>query len=93
MLAFPQRLTLMGYKIDYAAGEKAGCSSQIDIADRLFYVKLFSVAPSKFFSADQQGVVEKEISKNEFELWLNVLADSEVEVAQIQKKLDVGKKY
>ena len=93
MPAFPQRLRLMGYKIDYATGEKAGCSSQIYIADRIFYVKLFSVTPSRFFSADQQGVVEKEISKNEFELWLNVLADSEAEVAEIQKKLAVGKKY
>ena len=83
----------MGYKIDYAAAEKAGCSSQIDIADRIFYVKLFSDSPSKFFSADQRGVVEKEISKNEFELWLNVLADSEADIAEIQKKLAIGKKY
>ena len=83
----------MGYKIDYAAAEKAGCSSQIDIADRIFYVKLFSGAPSKFFSADQHGVVEKEISKNEFELWLNFLADNESDVDEIQKKLALGKKY
>ena len=83
----------MGYKIDYSIGERAGCSSQIDIADRIFYVKLFTAAPSRFFSADQQGVIEKEISKSEFELWLNVLADSEVDIAEIQKKLAIGKKY
>ena len=83
----------MGYDVDYKAGERVGCSSKIVIADRIFYVKLFSDSPSKFFSADQQGMVEKEISKNEFELWLNVLADSEADVAEIQKKLAVGKKY
>jgi hypothetical protein len=83
----------LGYKINYSTGERAGCSSQIDIADRIFYVKLFTAAASRYFSADQQGVIEKEISKSEFELWLNVLSDSEVDVAEIQKKLAIGKKY
>jgi hypothetical protein len=83
----------MSYQIDYLAGEHAGCSSQINIADRVFYVKLFSSNPSQFFSADQKGVIEKEISKNEFELWINVLADNEAQVAEILKKLATGKKY
>ncbi len=83
----------MGYKIDYSAGERAGCSSQIDIADRIFYVKLFVAASSRFFSADQQGNVEKEISKAEFELWMGVLADSESDLAEIKDKLAFGKKY
>jgi hypothetical protein len=83
----------MGYEIDYVAGERAGCSSQIVIADRIFYVKLFSATPSKFFSGDQQGVIQKEISETEFNLWINVLADSEADVTEIHKKLTIGKKY
>lgn len=83
----------MGYKIDYAAGEREGCSSQIEIADRIFYVKLHSSQPSKYFSGDQKGIIQKEISKAEFELWLNVLADSKTDVSEIEKKLSVGKKY
>ena len=83
----------MGNDVDYAAGERAGCSSKITIADRIFYVKLFSAAPSRFFSGDQKGVIQKEISKAEFELWINILADSEAEAVEIGKKLSVGKKY
>jgi hypothetical protein len=83
----------MGYEIDYSAGEKAGCSSQIIIADRIFYVKLFASAPPRYFSGDQQGIIQKEISKEEFELWINILADSEADTAEIEKKLSQGKKY
>ena len=83
----------MGYEVDYRMGEKVGCSSRIIIADRIFYVKLFAANASRFFSGDQQGVIQKEISKAEFDLWINILADSETQVAEIQKKLTVGKKY
>ena len=83
----------MGYEIDYDAGEKAGCSSKITIADRIFYVKLFSSQPSRFFSGDQKGVIQKEISKAEFALWVNILADNEADVVKIQEKLSLGKKY
>ncbi len=83
----------MGYEIDYLTGEKAGCSSQITIADRIFYVKLFTSAPSRFFSGDQQGVIQKEISQAEFELWINILSDSETDKVEIEKKLAQGKKY
>jgi hypothetical protein len=83
----------MGYEIDYAMGEQVGCSSKIVIADRIFYVKLFSSEPSRFFSGDQQGVIQKQISKAEFELWINILADNDADVGVIQKKLGVGKKY
>ena len=83
----------MVYEIDYAGGERVGCSSKIVIADRIFYVKLFSSEPSRFFSGDQQGVIQKEISKAEFELWLNILADNEADVNIIQKQLSLGKKY
>ncbi len=83
----------MGFEVDYATGERAGCSSQIVIADRIFYVKLFCAGQSRFFSGDQQGVIQKEISQAEFDLWINILADSEVDVAEIHKKLAVGKKY
>jgi hypothetical protein len=83
----------MNYEIDYVEGELVGCSSKIIIADRIFYVKLFSSGASKFFSGDQQGVIQKEISKSEFELWINILADNEADVEEIQKKLGSGKKY
>jgi hypothetical protein len=83
----------MGYEIDYAAGERAGCSSELVIADRIFYVKVFSSEPSRFYSGDQKGVIQKEISKAEFELWVNILADNEAEAQEVQKKLCLGKKY
>jgi len=83
----------MGFEIDYKAAEKSGCSSKLVIADRIFYVKLFSSEPSRFFSGDQKGVIQKEISKAEFDLWLNILADNEIDVLDIQKKLCLGKKY
>jgi hypothetical protein len=54
---------------------------------------LFSASPSKFFSGDQQGAIQKEISETEFILWINVLADSEADVTEIHKKLTIGKKY
>jgi hypothetical protein len=83
----------MGYKIDYTTGEKAGCTSQIIIADRIFYVKLFTSMPTRFFSGDQQGVIQKEISQAEFELWINILSDNETDRAEIEKNLTQGKKY
>lgn len=83
----------MGYEIDYAAGERAGCSSKLVIADRIFYVKVFSSEPSRFFSGDQKGVIQKEISKAEFDMWVNILADNEADALDIQKKLGLGKKY
>ncbi len=83
----------MVYKIDYIAGERAGCSSQIIIADRIFYVKLFNLAPSKFFSGDQQGLIQKEISKAEFEIWMGILSDSEADVKEIEDKVSLGKKF
>jgi hypothetical protein len=83
----------MGYEIDYVSGERVNCSSKIVLADRIFYVKLFSSGPSKFFSGDQQGIIQKEISKAEFELWIKILADNETDVNAIQEKLILGKKY
>ena len=83
----------MGYEVDYVAGEQVGCSSELVISDRIFYVKHFTAGPSRFFSGDQKGIIQKEISKAEFELWVNILADSEAEVQEIRKKLCVGKKY
>ena len=83
----------MGYKIDYLSAERVGCSSKIVIADRIFYVKHFANSVSRFFSGDQQGIVQKEISNAEFDLWMNVLADNEKEVVEIQKKTSLGKKY
>ena len=83
----------MGYEIDYVSGERVNCSSKIVLADRIFYVKLFSSGPARFFSGDQQGIIQKEISKAEFELWIKILADNEADVNAIQRKLVLGKKY
>ncbi len=83
----------MGYEINYAEGEKTGCSSKITVADRIFYVKLFSDKPAKYFSGDQKGMIQKEISKTEFDLWLNILSDNEVQAQEAQKKLVLGRKY
>ncbi len=83
----------MGYEIDYAAGEQAGCSSELIVADRIFYVKHFTAGPPRFFSGDQKGIIQKEISKAEFDLWVNILADTESEAQEVQKKLSLGKKY
>ncbi len=83
----------MGYEIDYSEGERIGCSSKITIADRIFYTKMLTSGPSRFFSGDQQGIIQKEISKAEFELWINILADDEIQAAEIQKKLATGKQY
>jgi hypothetical protein len=85
----------MVYEVDYDSAEKQGCSSKITIDDRIFYVKLL-ISPTgaaKYFSGEQDGNLQKEISKAEFELWLNILAESETEVEEIQKKLTLGKKY
>jgi hypothetical protein len=79
--------------VNYSEGEKVGCSSRIIIADRIFYVKLFAGKASRFFSGDQQGVIQKEISKAEFDLWINILADSEKDRREIEEKLCLGKKY
>lgn len=83
----------MSYLISYPEGEKAGCTSKITIADRIFYVKLFASEPARFFSGDKKGIIQKEISKAEFELWLNILADDEAAVSDIQERLSLGKKY
>ena len=83
----------MGYEINYVEGERVGCSSKITIADRIFYIKFFTSGSSRFFSGDQQGVIQKEISKAEFELWINILVNNESDADIIQKKLGLGKKY
>jgi hypothetical protein len=83
----------MVFEIDYRAGEQIGCSSKIVIADRIFYVKLYSAGQARFFSGDQQGIIQKEISKAEFELWINILADSDADIRTIRNKLSVGKNY
>ena len=83
----------MGYEVNYNAGELSGCSSELIIADRIFYVKHFASGPSRFFSGDQKGIIQKEISKAEFDLWVNILADNETQAREVQKKLILGKKY
>jgi hypothetical protein len=86
----------MTYEIDYVSAESEGCSSKIVLdGDRIFYVKLLSSPTdcTKYFSADQKGNLQKEISKAEFELWIDILADNEADVKIILEKLTQGKKY
>ncbi len=83
----------MGYEIDHIAGEKSGCSFRLTIADRIFYVKHFANGSSRFFSGDQKGIIQKEISKTEFDLWVNVLSDDDAQTLEIKKKIAGGKKY
>ena len=84
----------MTHEIDYASAEQAGFSSKVKIADRVtVYTKLFESGQTRYFSADQKGNIDKEISKAELEVWLNILADNDAEVEEIQKKITLGKKY
>jgi hypothetical protein len=86
----------MTYEIDYITAEKEGFSSKIILdGDRIFYVKLLTSPESgaKYFSADQKGNLQKEISKAEFELWVNILADNDTDEKTILEKITQGKKY
>ncbi|MCL1978010.1 MAG: hypothetical protein FWG55_07935 [Candidatus Bathyarchaeota archaeon] len=85
----------MVYEIDYASAENEGCSSKIVLDDRIFYVKLLSSpeGSAKYFSAEQNGNLQKEISKAEFELWVNILADNDSDVKIILERVTQGKKY
>ncbi|XHH09960.1 MAG: hypothetical protein ACFCUE_04845 [Candidatus Bathyarchaeia archaeon] len=85
----------MTYEIDYTSAEIESCSSKIVIDDRIFYVRLLAshVGAAKYFSADQDGHLQKEISKAEFELWVNILADNDSDVKLILEKLSQGKKF
>jgi hypothetical protein len=85
---------VMDYEVDYAEGEKEGCSSKLTIEHRIFYVKLLMVplGSAVYYAGDQHGIL-KEISKAEFEFWLKVLAEKEQVIEAIKKKLGVGKKY
>ena len=84
----------MEYEVNYDDGEKEGCSSKLEIAHRIFYVKLLKVPPDSavYYAGDAHGLL-KEISKGEFDFWLKVLAGNEREIETIKKKLSVGKKY
>jgi hypothetical protein len=84
----------MVYEVDYAEGEKEGCSSKLTIGHIIVYVKLFKLPPesTKYYAGDQHGIF-KEISKAELDFWLKVLADNEQEIADIKKKISLGKKY
>jgi hypothetical protein len=81
--------------LDYVSAESEGCSSKIVLDDRIFYVKLLTspVGSAKYFSANQDGHLQKEISKSEFELWVNILADNDSDVKDILEKITQGKKY
>jgi hypothetical protein len=84
----------MGYEVDYAEGEKEGCSSKLTIEHRIFYFKLFEspAGSMRYFAGDQNGIL-KEISKKEFELWLRILAENEADIEDIKEKISAGKKY
>jgi hypothetical protein len=84
----------MGYEVDYAAGEKEGCSAKLTIEHRIFYVKLFEspAESAKYYGGDQDGIV-KEISRTEFDFWLKTLAEKEQDIEDIMKRVHSGKKY
>jgi hypothetical protein len=84
----------MPFEVDYASAEREGCSSKIVLDDRIFYVRLLSspAGAAKYFSGEQDGSLQKEISKAEFELWVNILAD-EADVKTILEKVSLGRKY
>lgn len=84
----------MNYEVDYAEGEKEGCSSKLTIENRIFYFKLFEspAETMKYFAGDQNGIL-KEISRKEFGLWLRILAENEAHIKDIKKKISLGKKY
>ena len=84
----------MDYEVDYAEGEKEGCSSKLEIEHRIFYVKLFTLPQesARYYAGDQHGLL-KEISKGEFDFWLKALAENEQEIEAIKKKISLGKKY
>ena len=85
----------MGYEVDYANAEKKGCSSKLTIENRIFYVKLFEspAEMARYYAGNQDGAILKEISKKEFNFWLEVLADTESDIKDIEKKISSGKKY
>ena len=85
----------MGYEVDYAKAEKKGCSSKLTIENRIFYVKLFESPAqlARYYAGAQDGTIIKEISKREFDFWLEVLADTESDIKDIEKKISSGKKY
>ena len=85
----------MDYEVNYADGEKEGCSSRLEIEHRIFFVKLLELPPGAavYYAGDQSGIL-KDISKAEFEFWLKALTDSnERAIEDIKKQLSVGKKY
>ena len=85
----------MGYEVDYANAEKKGCSSKLTIENRIFYVKLFEspAEMARYYVGAQDGAIIKEISKKEFNFWLEVLANPESDIKDIENKISSGKKY
>lgn len=85
----------MVYEVDYAEGEKEGCSSKLTIENKIFFVKLFKspAESTKYYAGDQDGIIFKEISKTEFDLWLRILAGKAADIDDIRKKIFLGKKY
>ena len=85
----------MGYEVDYLKAEKKGCSSKLTVENRVFYVKLFESPAqlARYYAAGQDGAIIKEISKKEFNFWLEVLADTESDIKDIENKISSGKKY
>ena len=85
----------MVYEVDYAEGEKEECSSKLTIEHRIFYVKLFKspAESAKYYAGDQNGIIFKEISKTEFDLWLRILTGKAADIEDIRKKISSGKKY
>ena len=84
----------MVYELDPDGAKKSGFSCKMIIADRItIYVKLSNSEAPRYFSGDREGNIQKEITKAELDVWLNILADNDFEIAEIHQKLNSGKKY
>ena len=90
----PYEKSTMGYEVDYTNAEKKACSAKLTIENRIFYVKLFesSSGLARYYAGAQDGAIIKEISKKEFNFWLEVLAE-ESDIKDIKRKVSSGKKY
>ncbi len=85
----------MAHEVEYAAAETKGCSSRLTIGGKIFFARLpeSSNQSTRYFAGDQKGIITKEISRIEFDFWLNTLAENGEEIDLIRRELSEGRKY
>jgi hypothetical protein len=90
-----RRSSLLSYELDYAAAEQEGCSAKLALERGItLYVKLFKSPkqPVEYYAGDQHGIFKK-TTKSEFDFWLDTLVEKKAIIEEIQKKINLGKKY